>query len=258
VSSLADVQAGVHRVVTGGESGAGAPLPGGPRPAARLAIHRRHHEASLVTALVEKFPATAWLVGSEAVLRAARAFVTTHPPLRPCIAEYGAGFPLFLHAFATAATRLYLWPFAELEWCVGRASLAIDRPPLDWSRLVDAGAALQDYVLVMQPGTHYLHAPCAVDDLMKLYLSDSAPAQLTMSGDEARIEVRGARGDVRFARLDEPTFLFRAALHAGHPLGEAAEYALACDPRFDLARALSDLVSGGAVIDLVPLPGESS
>ena len=43
----------------------------GPYPEHRLAIHRRHYVASLTRALVERFPATVWLVGSELVTHVA-------------------------------------------------------------------------------------------------------------------------------------------------------------------------------------------
>jgi hypothetical protein len=48
-----------------------------------------------ITALVEKFPATGWLVGSRFVSLAARSYVLEHPPRKPCIAEYGEDFLIF-------------------------------------------------------------------------------------------------------------------------------------------------------------------
>jgi len=87
--SLADVQARVRQAVTGdGSLDAALPLVGGSEPARRLDIHRRHYELSLVTALRQRYPASAWLVGADVVTAAARAFVRVHPPQRPCIAEY--------------------------------------------------------------------------------------------------------------------------------------------------------------------------
>ena len=61
-------------------------LVGGTRPEHRLAIHQRHYVASLTRALVERFPATVWLVGSELVTHVATSFVREHPPSR-CIAD---------------------------------------------------------------------------------------------------------------------------------------------------------------------------
>src|SRR4051812_32510694 len=68
-------------------------LVGGRNPQARLAIHRRHYEASLVAAIMEKFPAAIWLTGAAFMTEAARVFVRRHPPRAPCIAQYGAAFP---------------------------------------------------------------------------------------------------------------------------------------------------------------------
>jgi hypothetical protein len=66
VRTLADIQAGIRDALVDGNGAAVAPvLLGGSRPAQRLAIHQRHYVASLIRALVERFPATVWLVGSE-------------------------------------------------------------------------------------------------------------------------------------------------------------------------------------------------
>jgi hypothetical protein len=108
------------------------------RPERRLAIHQRHYAGSLTRALVERFPATVWLVGSDLVARAARAFVREHPE-KPCIAEYGEGFPSYLGAHAKTDALPYLAQFAEIEWHLGRLALATDDSPhvhvmhVDWS-----------------------------------------------------------------------------------------------------------------------------
>ena len=64
--TLSDIQAGIRDALVNGDCSAVAPLlSGGSRPEQRLAIHQRHYVASLTRALVERFPATVWLVGSE-------------------------------------------------------------------------------------------------------------------------------------------------------------------------------------------------
>ena len=73
---LADIQRDLrHAVVAGDEPRIATLLTGGQNPLKRLQIHRRHHETSLVTALLGKFPATIWLVGSPFVTEAARHYV---------------------------------------------------------------------------------------------------------------------------------------------------------------------------------------
>jgi hypothetical protein len=104
VQSLAEVQAAFARAMTTGDAERlDAALVGGTSPRKRLAVHLRHYEASLTSALLEKFPACAWLVGGALVRAAARAYVRLHPPQQPCIAEYGREFPQFLGSYGGTA-----------------------------------------------------------------------------------------------------------------------------------------------------------
>jgi len=182
VPALADLQADVRQALTSCDATAlESVLVGGRRAQGRLAIHQRHYEASLVTALLEKFPATAWLIGSAAMTQVARAFVRAHPPGHPCIAEYGSEFPIFLAAQDAEATPPYLQQFGELEWHVGQVSIAISEPALAWSQIVCVGAdALPGVRFRLQSGLRYVHATWAIDDLMKVYLTGSPPDLFTL------------------------------------------------------------------------------
>jgi hypothetical protein len=250
--SLADVQARVREVVTGsGALDAALPLVGGLEPARRLEIHRRHYESSLVTSLRERFPASAWLVGREVLTEAARAFVRSNPPRRPCIAEYGDEFPAFLARHQRLTTSPYVQSFAELEWALAHVSIAVDRPALTWPQL--AGMNPQTLLasrLVLQPGIRYQRSAWPIDELMTMYLSDSAPDAYALHSSSRCLEVRGARGELRIDRLDEGSFAFRQALRRAQPLGVAAEAALDCDPAFDAGQALAALVAAGIVVDV--------
>jgi Putative DNA-binding domain len=249
VPSLADVQADVCRALTSGDATAlGFVLVGGRHPEGRLAIHQRHHEASLVTALLEKFPAMEWLIGSALMTQFASAFVRAHPPVRPCIAEYGFQFPIFLGAQDAAGTAPYLQQFSELEWHVGQVSIAISEPALAWSQIACVGAgALPEVKVRLQPGLRYLQATWAIDDLLKVYLAGSAPDRFALAEEDTWIQIRGARGEVQFTRLDPATFLFRTALLNGLPLGDAAERALERDERFETGQALIAVVAEGLI-----------
>ncbi len=251
--SLADVQAGVRRFVTLGDPGGISShlLIGGMNPLARLAMHRRHYETSLVTALSEKFPATSWLVGSDLFIRAARAYLRAHPPVRPCIAEYGEDFPEFLAGYRRAAHLLYLRSFAELEWHVGRVSIAVHRTPVTWAALARLGSeGLLRTPIVLQPGLRYLTASWAIDRLMTAYLMETAPERFILAHTETWIEIQGAQGAFEIRSISQGTFAFRAALVGGLSLGEAAETALACDPAFEAGHALTSLVAAGLVAEI--------
>jgi len=254
VPSLADVQANVRRALTSGDvTPLASVLVGGGSPLHRFAIHQRHYQASLVTALREKFPATLWLIGSDTVAQAAHAFVRAHPPLRPCIAEYGSDFPAFLAAAHADAMPPYVRSFADLEWAVAQASIAITEPSATWSDVVAVGAdALPGTALRLQPGLRFIHAKHAVDELMKVYLGGTDPDQFTLADEDVWLQVRGERGNIDLARLDAPTFTFRTALFGGQALGHAVEQALGRDAAFDTASALRMLIAEGLVASIGP------
>jgi hypothetical protein len=248
--SLADLQSGVARAMTTGErEPVVARLVGGAHPGKRLDIHLRHYEASLTAALRDKFAACAWLAGADVMNAAARAYVHAHPPMQPCIAEYAEEFPRFLAKHGRARTMPYLESFAELEWAVGRVSIAIDHPPISWPDIGQIGSErLVDAVLSLQPGLRYLRSPWGVDQLMTTYLSGTEPERFVLPEAETFIEVRGARGTVHLTQLDDATFTFRKELAAGRSLGDAAGSALELDSTFDPGEALQLLVHAGLVV----------
>jgi hypothetical protein len=187
VLTLADIQAGIRDALVDGNSTAVAPvLLGGNRPEQRLAIHQRHYVASLTRALVERFPATVWLVGSELVTHVANSFIREHPPSRPCVAEYGDGFPQYLGARQPLP---YLAQFAELEWHLGRLALATEE----------------------SPNVQYLHLNWALDELMGVYLTDTAPDEYALRQEDVWLEIRGLRGALQMSRLDAGEFVHRVA-----------------------------------------------
>jgi len=254
VPSLAETQLRLRHAVVGDDTaGVVSLLIGGRDPERRLAIHRRHYETSLATAIRTKFPATAWLVGSPFLDEAAKAFVRQYPPAAPCIAEYGEEFPRFLSTYSGAERVSYLHRFAELEWHLGQVAISVDRPALaleDLSRVETN--ALMDAGLTLQAGLRYLHASWPVDDLMKLYLSETAPREYRLARADVRLEVRGARGEFRINRLDPAEFIFRKAILDGQSTGAAAEHAFDANAEFDVARAFAMLVTSGHVIATAP------
>lgn len=247
--ALPELQKGIRDALVLGEiSGLESVLVGGRDARKRLAIHQRHYRTSLITALLDRFPATGWLVGSEFVTDAAREFVRAYPPSRPCIAEYGDEFPTFLGSRTEAQAIPYLRQFSELEWHVGRLSIAVDLPARTIGDVARFDAmALGDAGLVLQPGVHYFHGDWAVDELISLYLSDSAPDRFALTPGDVWLEVRGARGELRMTRLSQTVFAFRRALASGVSLADAAISAFDIDSAFDAGQALIGLVDDGLV-----------
>lgn len=247
---LADVQARMRRALTGaGSDGVAALLAGTRHPEKRFAIHRRHFEVSLVNALLQKFPATAWLIGTPLLADAALAFARRHPPTAPCIAEYGQGFPEFLSAMRDASALPYLQGFSELEWNIGQVSVALGDPSLTSAALSSIDpAALPDLTLRLQPGIRYLECAWPVDVLMQLFLSGSAPARFALQCEQIWLELHGARGDFDFVRLDPAEFSFRRAVAGGATMAVAAEAAFDTNAAFDLTGAFLRLFASQRVV----------
>lgn len=247
--TLAETQKFFRNAVVGDDmAGIRSLIVGGRDASKRLEVHRRNYETSLVTALLGKFPATVWLAGTPFVTEAARHFVCEHPPHAPCIAEYGERFPGFLSACPGAERVPYLREFAELEWHVGHIAVAVDQPPVslqEFSAINDE--ALLNMVLALQPGVRYLHMSWPIDELMKLYLTETAADSFEFSPADAWIQARGARGEFHMDRLDASEFIFRKSISEGQAIVGAAERALDADPAFDPGRALVRVVAEGLV-----------
>ena len=249
---LVDIQQQIRDAVIDGN---GAPLAsllvGGADPSKRLDIHRRHYEASLTAAVVGRFPATGWLIGARRLEQAARRFVHEHPPIAPCIAEYGAAFPAFLATWPETASLTYVPAFADLDWHLGRLAVSVDLAAVTREHIAAIPpTALADMAVQLQPGTHYLEAPWPVDTLVTMYLTDASAEAWTLTDDEVHLEVRGARGSFRFSRLTAADYAFRASLSAGGTLGIAVVDGLTMDPDFDPGAALIALLDEQLVTSL--------
>jgi hypothetical protein len=189
--ALADFQSAVRdALVRGDRSGLAPVLSGGAHPEHRLAVHQRHYAASLTRALLDRFPATVWLVGSDVVTDAAASFIREQPPSKPCIAEYGESFPGHLGAHPAVASLPYLSQFAELEWHLGRLALATEE----------------------SPNVQWLHLDWSLDELIGVYLAESVPEAFALRHEDVWLEVRGLRGTLEMHRLTKGELFRRAAL----------------------------------------------
>jgi hypothetical protein len=223
-------------------------LVGGGRPEKRLVVHQRNYRQSLVDALLIKFPATGWLLGTQRLAEAAIRFIREYPPQAPCIAEFGAGFPDFLSQCPQSMRAPYAREFAELEWYIGKVAIAVSGVPVTVEEFsyIDADA-LPDTLLELQPGLHYLSASWPVDELMKLYLSENVPDRFELLPAKVHIEVRGARGEFNLSRLDPAEAAFRKAISEGCSIVNAAGAALEVSAGFDPGSALIALIAAGLV-----------
>ena len=246
---LADTQRELRRAIVERDAAAIVPeLVGGRDPSARLAIHQRNYETSLVNALLGKFPATHWLLGSECLTEAARRFIQFRPPHAPCIAEYGEDFPAFLATTPIAQRVPYMNWLAELEWHVGKVAIAISLPALTLGDLAGRDpAALSAATLTLQPGVRYLKAPWPVDRLLELYVTETEPDKFELVPTDTFLQISGARGEYQFSHMDPAEFEFRKSLQVGQTVGDAVEPALDMDAAFEPGESFASLMTEGLV-----------
>jgi hypothetical protein len=256
--SLADTQRAVRRAVVDRDTPAVLALIGATaNPRGRLAIHQRHYEASLVSTLLTRHPATTWLLGGDAVTSAARGFVRRHPPKAPCLAEYGRDFSAWLGAGDLVSRVPYVAAFAELDWQLGRVSVEVERPPLPVVALSAVEPAASPGIrFQLQPGLHYLEAEWPIDELMRMFLTDAVPERLTFTPGAVTLEIRGARGTFGFTRIRRAEWVFRRSLQRGDTLGTAIDTALRDAETFDPGPAVGRALAAGLIHAIRPAAPE--
>jgi hypothetical protein len=220
----------------------------------RLSIHQRHFAASLIAVIRNRYPTLEWLVGSDFLNAAAQRFIHEHPPVRPCMAEYGGDFPHFLRTLPASQKMPWLPDVARLEWHLGFVSVAIDHPPVALQALAAfEHTDLAELGLQLQPGLAYFASAWPIDALMRLRLSGEAPERLSFEPETVSLEIRGARGDFRMSRLSAGTFAFRHALAGGASLIGAIAAGETAEPNFDAGTALAATFGEGLVHGIATL-----
>lgn len=239
----------------------------------RFNVHRNSFVAGLVQALGETLPVCRQAVGAEPFDAWAVAFVRTHPPRTPVLADWGADFAPWAQANDHArATCPWLPALARLERARVVACHAADAAPLGVAvlarRAADSGALLQAR-LRLHPSCHVLRAGWTVVSLWAAHQGPAAPRDLAVheqpeSALVLRDDTRG--GEVLVLPLHEVAADFCSTLHAGGTLGEALAGAVALAmppepgaadaPAFDLAGMLALLIRHGA-ITAWPTPGDA-
>jgi hypothetical protein len=153
---LADLQAAYRRYMLSGDSAALAPaiVADAFDGAERLAIYRNNFLISLGEALKANFPVTLQLVGADFFEQAARRFVLAQPPQRPCLFEYGAGFPDYLRDLPHLSAVPYVAEMARFEF----ARIAAFNAPVEPAVTPDALAGLSPEQLELLPIRRTRHA----------------------------------------------------------------------------------------------------
>jgi hypothetical protein len=252
VSSLRETQRAFAAALLGAASTDGLRVAGdGLAPCARVALYGHHVTASLTDVLKAAYPVVCRLVDERFFDYAADRFIAAHPPVTPCLWEYGDTFAAFLATFEPCRALAYLPDVARLEWAMSCALNAADEPALDGDMLrrcapaVVAGARLRFHMSLA-----LIDSPWPIDRIWRAHQRDGDPRVLVdLGAGPSRLAVWRMENDVVLRVLDAGAYALRRALHAGRPLGEAAAAALAEDPEADLATLLRDLFTDTTLVD---------
>jgi hypothetical protein len=223
---------------------------------ARLRIYRNHVLVTLTDALIATFPVVCRLVDERFFRYAANQYIRTHPPVVPCLFEYGESFAAFLAGFGPCQHLQYLPDVARLEWAINYAHHADDADAIDAARLGDVPAdRIGSVTLALHPSVSFLSSPWPVDRIWRANQPDADPdATVNLDAGGTQLEIRRLGEDVVFRSLNAATYTFRTALARGDSLERATEAAYSTDPDVDLAQTLQQLIADEIVTSIdVPI-----
>ena len=220
--------------------------PNGKGADTRFGVYRNNVSVGLINALTGMFPATRRIVGEEFFRAMARHYIRSHPPTSRLLVEYGRDLAAFISGFE---------PLAEMKWLADVA--AIERAWLDAYHAADAAPlAMESLTAITEDklaDTRFGPHPAA-----RLVRSHHAAVTIfsanRLEREVGAIDV-GIAEDALIARphlevsvrtLPTGGAKFLQSLFDGHPLGVAAETALAECPAFDLGANIAGMIEAGA------------
>jgi hypothetical protein len=236
--TLHDLQAGVGLAMLGGDASAAAAAihDDGLSADARLAIYRHHVVTSLTAALESTYPVVARLVDPRFFRYAAHRFIRDHPPVGPCLFEYGAALPDFLASFRACRDLAYLPDVARLEWAMNRALHAPDAMP------VEPNALRSLPPVALHPSVTLLRSPWPIDAVWRANQPEMEGTMVDLGSGVVRLQIWRADDEVVFRGLSPANFAFRESLGLGHGLEAAAQAARRVDTHTDLAVLVAGLL----------------
>ncbi len=124
--------------------------------AQRVGIYYNSVHGILLQYLQSLYPVCLQLLGDAFFTQASDRFVDQHPPTRPFLAEYGAGFADFLAQIPTLQTLPWLADVARLEWARQEAWHAVNQPAADFAQLATLAAEQQNDLRFQLPASAHL------------------------------------------------------------------------------------------------------
>jgi hypothetical protein len=133
-----------------------------------LKAYDESEAATLTEVLAAAYPVIRRLVDPRFFAYAADRFIAAHPPVSPCLSQYGDAFAEFLGCFEPCRAHPYLPDVARLEWAMHRAQDAADAAILDPRLIADVlPDDLERLTFRFHPSVTLLHSPWPVDRIWR-------------------------------------------------------------------------------------------
>ena len=191
----------------------------GPGRSARLSVYRNHFLISLQEALCATYPQCRRLLGDTLFYELTRRYVTEHPPLESCVANYGEGFADFLGATEELDGHPMVAELAVLEWSLERSSLLPPAKPFPFSRLETIDPEdYEDLVLLPAASLRFWAAGCAADRLFDALVEEQSIP--TLSPETLYLAVIHREQGVALSRLSPVAMELLALCRDERPLAD--------------------------------------
>lgn len=218
----------------------------------RLGVYRNTVQGSLVEALAATFPVVRRIVGEDFFASFARRFIAAHPPQRPQLSTYGAGFPDFIAVDDVNRQLPYLSDVARLEWARNESYFAADTPLIDTQRLAIDAEDLETMTFRLHPATRCVVSRFPIVRIWEVNqpsVTDVPVVDMNIS--QAALISRPKHHVVtREVTLADAAFVI--AIQEGEAFGDAADTAFLNDPTFDLQSALAQHFVHGTFAGVSP------
>ncbi|MBL8711032.1 MAG: putative DNA-binding domain-containing protein [Rhodospirillaceae bacterium] len=189
-----------------------------------LSVYANHHQISLCAALATTFPTVSLLVGEEAFRVLASRFLQCQPPVRPCLAEYGADFGTYLDGEMLVKSLPYLADMARLDWAINRATTAPEAVALDMDMLGALTAEqLAELSLQAHPSLTLLRSDFSLPDIYRFAHGAETAEAITLKASETRLMIWRQNGTAKTTSVSPDVFEALEALIRGEKLASACE-----------------------------------
>ncbi len=222
---------------------------GASRPAGkRYDVYRNNVTHSLIEAMKAAFPLVLKLIGPQGFTQVATLFIRAHPPQSPVMMFYGVDFPDFLSGFQPLGHIGYLPDAARLDLEMRHAYHAADTQPFDAQLLQSLPPeALLEATITLAPATRLIHSVWPLHDIWRFNQNVGAAKPRNMPQD---VMITRPGFDPAPHLLPPGALHWLSALAQGATFGDSHDIALAQEPTFDLAAALTLALQTQAFADI--------